>query len=152
MKEGDFAGLALLQKKYGLVGVKAEGGVKKLVMVSAQTDKPEEVESLPLNQNTVFLKATCNFVERADEADFYYSLDGKKWVKIAAGSRWPIPFRTSWDIASASSTMQRRRQAVMWTSTISVSLESEPLSPRLLVSSSPCFLRNLNLRKLSKQL
>ena len=46
MKEGDFAGLALLQKKYGLVGVKAEGGVKKLVMVSAQTDKPEEVESL----------------------------------------------------------------------------------------------------------
>lgn len=90
MKEGDFAGLALLQKKYGLVGVKAEGGAKKLVMVSAQTDKPEEVESLPLNQNTVFLKATCNFVERADEADFYYSLDGKKWVKI--GSRLKMAY------------------------------------------------------------
>ncbi len=50
MKEGDFAGLALLQKKYGWIGVKYENGVKKIVMVSAQTDRPEEVESLPLNQ------------------------------------------------------------------------------------------------------
>ena len=90
MKEGDFAGLALLQKKYGLVGVKAEGGAKKLVMVSAQADKPEEMESLPLNQNTVYLKAACNFVEQADEADFYYSLDGEKWVKI--GSRLKMAY------------------------------------------------------------
>ena len=84
MKEGDFAGLALLQKKYGLVGVKYENGVKKIVMVSAQTDKPEEVESLPLNQDTVFLKAECNFTDRKDMADFYYSLDGKKWTKIGS--------------------------------------------------------------------
>ena len=90
MKEGDFAGLALLQKKYGLVGVKAEGGAKKLVMVSAQADKPEEMESLPLNQNTVYLKAACNLVEQADEADFYYSLDGEKWVKI--GSRLKMAY------------------------------------------------------------
>ena len=66
MKEGDFAGLALLQKKYGFVGVMYENGVKKIVMVSAQTDKPEEVESLPLNQDTVFLKAECNFTDRKD--------------------------------------------------------------------------------------
>ena len=42
-------------------------------MVSAQTDKPEEVESLPLNRDTVFLKAECNFTDRKDMADFYYS-------------------------------------------------------------------------------
>lgn len=84
MKEGDFAGLALLQKKYGLVGVKFENGVKKIVMVSAQTDKPEEVESLPLNQNTIFLKAECDFTDLKDKADFYYSLDGKKWTKIGS--------------------------------------------------------------------
>ena len=84
MKEGDFAGLALLQKKYGFVGVKYENGVKKIVMVSAQTDKPEEVESLPLNQNTVFLKAECDFTDKKDIADFYYSLDGKKWTKIGS--------------------------------------------------------------------
>ena len=90
MKEGDFAGLALLQKKYGLVGVKYENGVKKIVMVSAQTDKPEEVESLPLNQNTVFLKAECDFTDKKDIADFYYSLDGKKWTKI--GSRLKMAY------------------------------------------------------------
>lgn len=90
MKEGDFAGLALLQKKYGLVGVKFENGAKKIVMVSAQTDKPEEVESLPLNQNTVYLKAECDFTDRKDVADFYYSLDGKQWTKI--GSRLKMAY------------------------------------------------------------
>ena len=84
MKEGDFAGLALLQKKYGFVGVKYENGVKKIVMVSAQTDKPEEVESLPLNQTVIFLKAECDFTDLKDIASFYYSLDGKKWIKIGS--------------------------------------------------------------------
>lgn len=90
MKEGDFAGLALLQKKYGLIGVKFENGAKKIVMVSAQTDKPEEVESLPLNQNTVYLKAECDFTDRKDVADFYYSLDGKQWTKM--GSRLKMAY------------------------------------------------------------
>jgi beta-xylosidase len=35
MQDGDFAGLALLQKNYGMVGVKAEGAAKNIVMVSA---------------------------------------------------------------------------------------------------------------------
>jgi beta-xylosidase len=84
MKEGDFAGLALLQKKYGLVGVKYLDGEKKLVMVSAQNDNPVEVESLPLEQETVHLKAECDFRERKDVADFYYSLNGKDWIKIGS--------------------------------------------------------------------
>lgn len=90
MKEGDFAGLALLQKKYGLIGVKFENGAKKIVMVSAQTDVPEEVEALPLNQNTVYLKAECDFTDRKDVADFYYSLDGKQWTKM--GSRLKMAY------------------------------------------------------------
>jgi beta-xylosidase len=84
MKEGDFAGLALLQKKYGLVGVQYIDGEKKLVMVSAQNDNPVEVESLPLKQGHVYLKAECDFRERKDVADFYYSLDGKEWIKIGS--------------------------------------------------------------------
>lgn len=84
MKEGDFAGLALLQKKYGLVGVKYENGEKKLVMVSAQSDSPLEAESLPLEQETVYLKAECDFAGRKDVADFYYSYDGKNWTKIGS--------------------------------------------------------------------
>ena len=41
-------------------------------------------KSLPLNQNTVFLKAECDFTDKKDIADFYYSLDGKKWTKIGS--------------------------------------------------------------------
>jgi beta-xylosidase len=84
MKEGDFAGLALLQRKFGQVGVNFNNGTKWVVMVSAQTNRPEEVEKVPLTQKTVYLKAECHFSNRADVANFYYSLDGKSWTKIGS--------------------------------------------------------------------
>lgn len=82
IQDGDYAGLCLLQKKYGFVAVKAEGDSKYLIMSSAETGVPEEVERIPLTQKTVFLKADCDFRERADQAHFYYSLDGKRWTAI----------------------------------------------------------------------
>jgi beta-xylosidase len=54
MKDGDFAGLCLLQKNYGFVGVKVNGSSKSIVMVNAGTGKPEEVQTVPLNQNVAF--------------------------------------------------------------------------------------------------
>ena len=39
MKDGDFAGLGLLQKNYGLVGVKINGDSKSIVMINASTGK-----------------------------------------------------------------------------------------------------------------
>lgn len=84
MKEGDFAGLALLQKKYGQIGVKIENGVKKLVMVSAEDDQPKEMESLTLQQNVVYLRAECDFTNLQDTAKFYYSLDGKQWSQLGS--------------------------------------------------------------------
>jgi beta-xylosidase len=82
MKEGDFAGLSLLQKNYGLIGVKHENGAKKIVMINTKEGISEEVEQVPLNQKMVYLKAECDFTDKKDIADFYYSLDGKKWTKI----------------------------------------------------------------------
>jgi beta-xylosidase len=82
MKEGDFAGLALLQRKFGQVGVIYRDGVKSIVMVNAQSGKPVEAESIRLNQKSIYLKAECDFRERADTANFFYSLDGKKWTPI----------------------------------------------------------------------
>jgi len=82
MKDGDFAGLALLQRKFGLVGVRFNDGVKSVVMVNAQSGRPVEVASIPLNQEKVFLKAECDFTDRRDVAYFYYSLDGKTWKPI----------------------------------------------------------------------
>ncbi len=82
MKEGDFAGLALLQKKYGLVGVKYEKAGKSIVMVNADSGEPVEKQRIPLDQKMVFLKAECDFRNRTDKANFFYSLDGKSWKPI----------------------------------------------------------------------
>jgi beta-xylosidase len=82
LKDGDFSGLCLLQKNYGLVGVRVEGDKKSIVMINASGGKPVEAQSIPLGQNTVYFKATCDFTNRKDVADFFYSLDGKDWKPI----------------------------------------------------------------------
>jgi beta-xylosidase len=82
MKDGDYAGLVAFQRKYGFVGVKELGGASSIVMVSAQSDKPEELASIPFNQKTVFLRVDCDFKERTDKAYFYYSLNGEDWSAI----------------------------------------------------------------------
>jgi beta-xylosidase len=84
MKDGDFAGLSLLQKNYGLVGVKVTGNNKSIVMVNAGSGKPEEVESIPWKQKMVYFKASCDFTNRKDSAKFFYSLDGKEWKPIGS--------------------------------------------------------------------
>lgn len=84
MKEGDFAGLALLQKKYGLVGIKYKNGIKSIVMINAETGKEIETERIPISQKKIYLKAECDFRNRTDIAYFYYSLNGKSWTKIGA--------------------------------------------------------------------
>jgi beta-xylosidase len=82
LKDGDFAGLCLLQKNYGLVGVKANGDSRTIVMINASTGTPVEVQRVPLTQKTVYLKAECNFKDKKDVANFFYSLDGKSWTPI----------------------------------------------------------------------
>ncbi|WP_321517883.1 glycoside hydrolase 43 family protein [uncultured Bacteroides sp.] len=79
MKDGDFTGLCLLQKNFGQLGVRVNKGVKSIVMISAGTGKPVEVQSVPLTHNIVYFKAECNFKDRADIAKFFYSYDGKVW-------------------------------------------------------------------------
>jgi xylan 1,4-beta-xylosidase len=78
MQNGDFAGLSAFQDEYGFVGVKMSGGSKSIVMYNDGT----EVASVPLNQNTIYLRANCNFQNGADDATFHYSLDGNSWTSI----------------------------------------------------------------------
>ena len=40
---------------------------------------PAQVKSVPLRQNMVYLKAGCDFTNKKDVANFFYSLDGKTW-------------------------------------------------------------------------
>ncbi len=82
MKDGDCAGLALLQKHYGFAGVKAEAGGRHVVMVSARTGAPSEMQRVPLKAGRVFLRAEADFRNRADTGRFFYSLDGRSWTSI----------------------------------------------------------------------
>jgi beta-xylosidase len=94
MKDGDFAGFSVLQKKYGLVGVKIDEGQKSIVMITTENDKPVEVKRIPLNQNKIYFRIDCDFTGKNDEANslwalngkdeakFLYSLDGKVWNPI----------------------------------------------------------------------
>jgi beta-xylosidase len=96
MKDGDYAGLIALQRRFGFVGVKMENGTKSIVMMGVesqqgnqrgrrnQSSPPVEFESVPLNQSTAYFKIDCDFRNRADKAYFYYSLDGKNWTKIGS--------------------------------------------------------------------
>lgn len=82
MKDGDYAGLAAFQRNYGFVGVKCLQDKKEVVMVKFGANAPEEVQSVPLTENLVYLKVECDFKNRADKAYFYYSFDGKNWNSI----------------------------------------------------------------------
>ncbi|QKG56563.1 glycosyl hydrolase 43 family protein [Hymenobacter sp. BRD128] len=82
LKAGDFAGLGVLQKRYGLVGVQASAGAKAIVMVSAESEKPVELQRLPLTQDKVYFKIECDFKDRRDVASFFYSLDGSTWQPV----------------------------------------------------------------------
>lgn len=82
LKDGDFAGLVLLAKNYGIVGVKSDGGTNYVVMISAESNAPVELERVPFHQLRLYLKADCDFNNRTDKARFYYSLDGKSWRAI----------------------------------------------------------------------
>jgi beta-xylosidase len=96
LKDGDHAGLCLLQQQYGLVGVQVDGDTKFLVMAKANPqqrgrraprtdihDAPSiVVEKIAFEGDVVFLRAECDFRDRLDKAHFYYSVDGTSWTAI----------------------------------------------------------------------
>jgi beta-xylosidase len=65
-----------------LWGVRVNGDSKSIVMINNSTRTPVEAQAIPLHQKTVYFKAECDFTDKKDVADFYYSLDGKTWMPI----------------------------------------------------------------------
>ncbi len=82
MKEGDYAGLALLQYHNGMIGVRYENGEKHIAMVLAEGDSIIGEERAELNADKIYLKAECDFRELVDLARFYYSPDGESWTRL----------------------------------------------------------------------
>lgn len=103
MKPGDHAGLSAFQFKYGNVGVRvSDDGSKKIYMAenggysgnAAITDSYDKIiEEVGLNGNEIYLKADFKFntvdsdmnvSNNIDKVNFFYSHDGKNWVKIGS--------------------------------------------------------------------
>lgn len=84
MKEGDFAGFCVLQRKFGQVGVKIKDRKKYIFMTSAESNMPVEIQSTPLSQSLVYFRIDCDFRDKTDKAYFFYSLDGKTWTRIGS--------------------------------------------------------------------
>lgn len=84
MKEGDFAGFCVLQRKFGQVGVKIKDRKKYIFMTSAESNMPVEIQRIPLSQNLVYFRIDCDFRDKTDKAYFFYSLDGKTWTRIGS--------------------------------------------------------------------
>lgn len=82
MHDGDVAGLALLQKHYGYLAIKQQDGKRSLVVVNAENENPRESAPISLTQNIVYMKAHNDFQNLKDQAQFYYSLDGEKWMPV----------------------------------------------------------------------
>ncbi len=61
-------------------------------MINASTGKPVEAQKIPLNQKVVYFKAECNFTNRKDVADFFYSLDGKTWIPLGTQLKMAYTF------------------------------------------------------------
>lgn len=93
LRPGDVAGLCLLQRDYGFVGIENVAGEKRLVMVRAPDSAPQQIQTAPLNQDVVCLRAVCDFRDRADTARFYYSLDGDRWRPLGdmLAMRYTLP-------------------------------------------------------------
>lgn len=85
LQDGDCAGISSFQNQYGFVGVVQEAGKRYLVVRRAQQAgdaEGKEIARVNLSQDEVWLKVACDFTDKKDEATFYYSLDGKTWIKL----------------------------------------------------------------------
>lgn len=88
MKDGDVAGLACFQNRYGFVGIKKENENYYIVMNKAMWKDDavgKEIACLPLplqKEKSVWLRTSCDFRHLTDKATFAYSLDGNEWHAI----------------------------------------------------------------------
>ncbi|WP_438433230.1 glycoside hydrolase family 43 protein [Gorillibacterium sp. sgz500922] len=98
LNDGDYAGLCLLLSTYGMIAVTREEGRLYLTMRARPTedlsifgnlvdaDPGTEFARIPLDGETVTLKASGNFVDNTDECEFFYR-DGDDWKKLGITHR-----------------------------------------------------------------
>lgn len=85
LKEGDFTGIAAFQGCYGFIALTQEEGQYYLVMIGKDREveniSGQEYARIQVESPFVTLKASFNFIDNTDEAEFYY-LQGTVWKKL----------------------------------------------------------------------
>lgn len=85
MTDGMTAGLTVFQRQYGYIGVVMRDGKKYVVMQKADSNKDADGRCCSMTElkdtHMLYLKITCDFRGRRDEAAFYYSLDNETWIQ-----------------------------------------------------------------------
>ncbi len=82
MKDGDTAGICVLQKRFGYVGVQQNAGKRKIVVVTADQATDDVAREVPVTTSTVLLRIHCDFRDGQDLASFEYCEPGKTWQRI----------------------------------------------------------------------
>jgi beta-xylosidase len=94
MKDGDIAGLAVLQAIAGFVGVEQENGQKYIVMCNGDNESADKrgmnaavtrSAQVSFNGGRVYFRARCQFKTSAGSSEtavFSYSMDGINWENI----------------------------------------------------------------------
>lgn len=85
LKDGDFAGIAAFQEYFGFIALTKEEGQYYLVMKGRekinQTLVEKEYARYKMNQNSIKLGVKFNFIDHADEAEFFYQ-EEDRWHKL----------------------------------------------------------------------
>lgn len=90
LKEGDLAGLAMLNMPYAYLGVTRQDGQWRLRWYGQQADRQEELEVTGDGVRDIRLRITGDFVQAW--AQFSYSTDGGKTF-TDVGERVPMPYQ-----------------------------------------------------------
>lgn len=123
IREGDYAGIGVLQSKYGFLAVTKRAGEYALVLQKCgknQEEKgewshysdcmePVECEIMKIQSESVELKIICDFRDGKDVAYFTGKvMDSGR--SLGNHFLWYIHLNISWDIVLPLHTFQRRRQ------------------------------------------
>lgn len=105
MKDGDIAGFSAFNGDAGVVKI-VKDGKKVFVVADSQnvelTDKEKKVTKVDVTesyrqqlrkQKEIYFRIDANFRPGKDVADFYYSTDGKDWVKVLEGYKMIFDYR-----------------------------------------------------------
>jgi len=93
MKDGDIAGLVVLQATSGFIGIEQDNGTQYVVMYTGDNEDTAKGQNavvtrkaqVPFTGNRIYLKARCQFktnTSNSETAVFSYSLDGETWQNI----------------------------------------------------------------------